>query len=272
LDEEDGGWQSYFLDLTTGEVSLAKVPGQQLAKLDDGTLLPYIAIGVWDPLEPAYLYAMRTDYDEELDYVSSIWRIQVETLVGTQILPPDSDGLYSITPDGQNLLAYRWDEEEGDRHPARYSPERHTWTPLPEYMHALHTYAPNGELVAGFPYARAWNTTVLAIMNLATARLVNAVNPTALPHGEEQKYPCFLGAPTWLFNSAGVLVNVEFTIESTEGDLTEHTIWHVGINAGEVSAIATGVIVIANSQNGRHWLLQHGQQFYVMAVDDTSSE
>ena len=53
-----------------------------------------------------------------------------------------------------------------------------------------------------------------------------------------------------------------------------YTTWKVGIN-GEASAIASGVSVNTNSQNGRYWLLMQGrywgdQQFYIITVDNTS--
>jgi len=44
----------------------------------------------------------------------------------------------------------------------------------------------------------------------------------------------------------------------------------VGIN-GQASPIASNIKVVANSQNGRHWLL-YDYQFYVMTVDATSPE
>jgi len=54
-----------FLDLTTGEVSLAKMPDQQPLELGEDMSVPYIEMGVWDPLEPAYLYASILNYIDE---------------------------------------------------------------------------------------------------------------------------------------------------------------------------------------------------------------
>ena len=262
---EPYGYQSYFLDLTTGQLSLAKMPDQQLIELGGIMPLPYIQMGVWDPVEPAYLYAMRLDHaTDEGDKLQSVWRIHVETLLGTPILPTSHDALYDITPDGRYLLVYPYGD--GIDQPYLYSLETHTRTPLPEkdMPYVRRTYAPNGELLAGFTYISP--NTVLTIMDLQTDRLAQVFNQNqalfSLPHGT---CPALVSRvnPTWLFNSTGLFVN----IESIDAD--SNTIWQVGIN-GEARAIASGVSVIANSQNGRHWLLQHGQRFYVMTVDDTS--
>jgi len=53
--------QSYFLDLTTGELSLAKMLDQNPVKANWTDSFPYMSIGVWDPVEPAYLYAQIVD-------------------------------------------------------------------------------------------------------------------------------------------------------------------------------------------------------------------
>ena len=75
-----------FLDLTTGEASLAKMPDQQQLEYGE-ELLPYIVTGVWDPVEPAYLYAMIPERIIDDDIACSVWRIHVETLVGTPNTP-----------------------------------------------------------------------------------------------------------------------------------------------------------------------------------------
>jgi len=140
-------------------------------------------------------------------------------------------------------------------------------------------HAPNGELVAQYVYRREWDNAALTIRDLTTDRLAQVFNPhqvlLSLPH---RKDPLILGAPTWLCNSSGLLINIEpaFDNYSTHADTTENTIWQVGIN-GEVSAIARGAAVVANSQDGRYWLLTQGkywyeQQFYLMTVDDTALE
>ena len=59
-----------------------------------------------------------------------------------------------------------------------------------------------------------------------------------------------------------------------------NVIWQVGAN-GEAAVIARGVSVLANSRNGRHWLLmlrmeeysagEQPKQLYVMTLDDTAS-
>jgi len=183
--------------------------------------------------------------------------------------------LCDITPDGHYLL-FDSCVEEGIYHPCLYSLEAHTWTPLPEDMTLaeemeygiMRTLSPNGELVAGFRYDLEQENTALTIMDVTTDRLLPAFNQNqvlfVVPHGS---YPLITGAPTWLFNSAGLFVN----IRPLDADMTENTIWHVGIN-GEARPIASGVAMLANSQNGRHWLLQHDQQFYVMAVEDEAPE
>jgi len=133
-------------------------------------------------------------------------------------------------------------------------------------MLAMRTYAPNGELVAGFTNTQG-QPTVLAIRDVMTDRLAQVFNQNqvlfSVPPGAR---PDLIGTPTWLPDSAGLLVNIV-----SLGDNSFNTIWHVGIN-GEARPIASGVAVVANSQNGRHWLLQHGQQFYVIAVGDESPE
>ena len=268
---EDRRWQSYFLDLTTGQLSLAKMRDQQPVDYG-GEPLHYIDDGVWDPVEPAYLYVVIFERAIDNDRVLyTVCRMNVETLVGTPILPPGHYGLRDITPDGRDLRVYRRDE---DYRPYLYSLETHTWTPLPEDMTlAWPIYAPNGELVA-------WCTeppdpVVLAIRDVTTDRLAQVFNENqalfSLPHGST---PLLIGVPTWLPDSAGLLVNIVPIKEDGANIIVEddaNTIWQVGIN-GEAAAIATGVAVIANSQNGRHWLLQHEEQFYVMTVDDTAPE
>ena len=211
--------------------------------------------------------------------------INVKTLVGTPILPSDASELFDITPDGRYLLFDRWDDETG-RLPPLYSLEMHTWTPLPaDITLAMQTYAPNGELIAGFTDTQKQGT-VLAIMDFTTDRLAQVFNQNQalffIPPGTR---PYLRGAPTWLPDSAGLLVNMLSDGTSTvwevgiDGEISLRrvlviapllTIWKVGIN-GEASAIASGVYVVANSQNGRHWLL-YDYQFYVMTVDATSPE
>jgi len=266
------GPQSSFLDLTTGHLTLAKMPDQQLVELN-GSPFPYIIDGVWDPVEPADLYAVKTDHitdDRQAFY--SLWRMNVETLVGTQLFPLGTNDLCDITPDGRYLLFDRWNE--GINSPSRYSLETHTWTPLPEeeMLYRWRTYAPNGELLAGVTIAQEeQENSVLTIRDLSTDRLAQVFNPNqtwfTVPHGARN----LMGAPTWLPDSAGLLVN---TLSS--GNYGTNTIWQVGVN-GEACAIASGVTVIANSQNGRYWLLRQGeywqeQQFYIMALEDTSPE
>ena len=262
--------QSYFLDLTTGEASLTKM-------LEDWEVEPlFLYRVVWDPVEPAYLYAMRLDgmNDDESDddFLYSIWGIHVETLAGAPILPTGATKLWDITPDGQYLLFDRWN---GDLvHPALYSLETHTWTPqillrtqqLEDLKFAWPIYAPNGELVAGFtkPYG---SIDGLAVMDPRTSRLAQVFTEhqtwLSIPNGLPNLNG---GAFAWLPDSAGLLVNMR-----SSGDDETEIIWKVGIN-GEASAITSGVRVITNSQNGRHWLLQHDQQFYVMTVEDESPE
>jgi len=96
-------------------------------------------------------------------------------------------------------------------------------------------------------------------MDFTTDRLAQVFNENQalFAVSYEGVRPCLGYVCTWLPDSAGLLVNMD-----TAGT---YTIWKVGIN-GEASAIASAVTVIANSQNGRHWLLQHDQQFYVMTV------
>jgi len=192
--------------------------------------------------------------------------MNVETLAGTQIFPPGNIAFLNITPDGQYLRCNRWDDKEKGNEPYRYSLETHTWTPLPAGM-LLSPYAPNGELLAMFTSTRKGDdhrgpSTALAIMNVTTNRLDRVFDPRSAVPDVEDPPPVIVGAPAWLFNSAGVFVNVR----SYRTGIAEHTIWQAGAN-GEAAAVATGVTVIANSQNGRYWLLEHGQQLYVMTVD-----
>jgi len=272
--EEDGGRQSYFLDLTTEEVRLAKMPDQQQLKYGE-KLLPYIVHGVWDPLEPAYLYAeiperiIMNDYGNDIEY--NVFRIHAETLVGTPILPPSTDDLCDITPDGRYLLFDSWDGEEGINHPSRYSLETHTWTPLPDedmWYASMRTYAPNGELLAGFTNTE--NADVLVIRDLPTDRQALVFNAKqalfSVPQGMR---PALICTPRWLPDSAGLFVNI-----LPMGRDVTYTTWQVGIN-GEAAAIASDVCVITNSQNGRYWLLKQGrfwgeQQLYIITVDDAA--
>jgi len=287
---EEWKHQSLFLDLTTGEVSIAKMRDQQPVEYD-GRPLSYMSSGVWDPVEPAYLYATILDYisDDAKNALCSIWRMNVETRVATQILPPGRYNLSNITPDGRYLLCCRY--VEGGPYFSRYSLEMHTWTPPPTGMDGLHTYAPNGELVAGVKSTLSaqdvqaskdatargvsvaiFPDTALTIRNLTTNRLAEVFDEkqamSSVPPGAR---PELIGAPTWLPDSAGLLVNMRHSI----GNNVINNIWQVGIN-GEAAVIAAGVSVIANSQNGRHWLLLRGswdgQQFYVMTMDDTAPE
>jgi len=267
--------QSYFLDLTTGEASLAKMPDQQ--QLQDGEMLfPYIGMGAWDPLEPAYLYAEIPEYiTDDYDIFSTIWRLNVETLVWTPVLPPIDIRLYNITPDGQYLLFYHVDEAMTS-YPALYCLETHTWTQLPAedvpYV-SMPAYAPNGAWLAGFaspPGSPQGLPAVLAVRDLPTDRqaLVFHANQAlfSVPQGTHPSFSYL--SPTWLPDSAGLFVNVAPVFEHTNSLDSTYTIWRVGVN-GEAVAIASDIEVIANSQNGRYWLLQHEQRLYVMAVDDS---
>jgi len=258
---EDGGYRCYFLDLATGEASLAKMQDQDVTS-------PYLFWGAWDPVEPAYMYAMIPDSLNDDDIMEfSLWRVHSETLVGTPILPSGNYGLSDITPDGRYLLVYRWDE---DFHPSLYSLETHTWTPIPEedILYNWPTYAPNRELLAGFTYDLIPDLNpTLAIRDVAISRVAQVFHANqalfSVPPGA---HPDFSGGPTWLPDSAGLFVNMRST-----GDDGTEIIWKVGIK-GDANPIANGVSVRAHSQNGRHWLLQHEQQFYVMTVDDTAPE